>query len=107
MNAPLHREMPAGTLDAAAALSHTTRQWDNDIVQRLTDYIQIPAKSPGFDKDWAANGHLETVMRNAASLGRGAKGRRPDARNRAPAGPHAGAVLRGGGHPAAEQPDEC
>jgi acetylornithine deacetylase/succinyl-diaminopimelate desuccinylase-like protein len=67
MNAPLHREMPAGTLDAAAALSHTTRQWDNDIVQRLTDYIQIPAKSPGFDKDWAANGHLETVMRHAAS----------------------------------------
>jgi acetylornithine deacetylase/succinyl-diaminopimelate desuccinylase-like protein len=37
--------------------------WDNDIVQQLTDYIQIPAKSPGFDKDWAANGHLETVMR--------------------------------------------
>ena len=67
MNAPLHREMPAGTLDAAAALSHTARQWDNDIVQRLTDYIQIPAKSPGFDKDWAANGHLETVMRHAAS----------------------------------------
>ena len=45
MNAPLHREMPEGTLDAAAALSHATSQWDNDIVRQLTDYIQIPAKS--------------------------------------------------------------
>ncbi len=66
MNAPLHREMPEGTLDAAAALSHATSQWDNDIVRQLTDYIQIPAKSPGFDKDWAANGYIDTVLRNAA-----------------------------------------
>ncbi len=66
MNAPIHREMPGGTLDAAAALSHATSQWDSDIVKQLTDYIQIPAKSPGFDKDWAANGYIETVLRNAA-----------------------------------------
>ncbi len=66
MNAPLHREMPPGALDAAAALSHVTAQWDSDIVKQLTDYIEIPAKSPGFDGDWAAHGHLETVMRNAA-----------------------------------------
>ncbi|MGE0332191.1 MAG: M20 family metallopeptidase [Ramlibacter sp.] len=66
MNAPLHREMPGGTLDAAAALSHATSQWDSDIVKQLTDYIQIPAKSPGFDKDWATNGYIETVLRNAA-----------------------------------------
>jgi acetylornithine deacetylase/succinyl-diaminopimelate desuccinylase-like protein len=58
--------MPDGTLDAAAALSHATSQWDSDIVKQLTDYIQIPAKSPGFDKDWAANGYIETVLRNAA-----------------------------------------
>ncbi len=66
MNAPLHREMPAGTLDAAAALAHATAKWDGDIVRQITDYIEIPAKSPGFDKDWAANGFIETVMRNAA-----------------------------------------
>ena len=66
MNAPLHREMPDGTLDAATALAHATSQWDSDIVKQLTDYIQIPAKSPGFDKDWAANGYIETVLRNAA-----------------------------------------
>ncbi|MBI2769138.1 MAG: M20 family metallopeptidase [Burkholderiales bacterium] len=67
MNAPLHRELPAGVLDAAAAVAHISAQWDNDIVRQLTDYIQIPAKSPGFDKEWAEHGYLDTVMRNAAA----------------------------------------
>src|SRR3954453_13382485 len=67
MNAPLHREIPANILDAGAALSHATRQWDDDIVAQLTDYIAIPAKSPGFDKDWAQHGYINTVMRNAAA----------------------------------------
>ncbi|CAN5532975.1 M20 family metallopeptidase [soil metagenome] len=67
MNAPLHREMPEGTLDAAQALAHATKQWDGDIVKQITDYITIPAKSPGFDKDWAQHGYLDTVMRNAAA----------------------------------------
>lgn len=66
MNAPLHREMPDGALDAAAALAHASAKWDSDIVRQLTDYIAIPAKSPGFDKDWAAHGHLDNVLRRAA-----------------------------------------
>jgi acetylornithine deacetylase/succinyl-diaminopimelate desuccinylase-like protein len=66
MNAPLHREMPAGLLDSSAALTQVTEQWDRDIVRQLTDYIAIPAKSPGFDKDWAQHGYIETVVRNAA-----------------------------------------
>jgi len=67
MNAPLHREIPAGLLDSAAALSQVSEQWDRDIVRQLTDYIAIPAKSPGFDKDWVAHGYIETVVRNAAT----------------------------------------
>ncbi len=67
MNAPLHRELPAATLDAAQALEQVSRQWDTDILRQLTDYIAIPAKSPGFDKDWAAHGHIDTVLRNAAA----------------------------------------
>ena len=67
MNKPIQHELPAGVLDAAAALSYASAQWDRDIVPQLTDYIQIPAKSPGFDKDWAEHGYLETVMRNAAN----------------------------------------
>jgi acetylornithine deacetylase/succinyl-diaminopimelate desuccinylase-like protein len=67
MNAPLHREMPATLLDSAAVLDRVTQQWDGDIVRQITDYIAIPAKSPGFDKDWAQHGYIDTVLRNAAS----------------------------------------
>ncbi len=67
MNAPLHREIPSGFLDAERALSDVTQQWDNDIVKQLTNYIAIPAKSPGFDADWSAHGHLEKVLCDAAA----------------------------------------
>jgi len=67
MNAPLHRELPATVLDSAAALARVNDQWDRDIVRQLTDYIAIPAKSPGFDPDWARHGYIETVLRNAAA----------------------------------------
>ena len=63
----MNARVPANVLDANAALTHATRAWDDDIVRQLTDYIAIPAKSPSFDPDWAAHGHLETVMRNAAA----------------------------------------
>ncbi len=63
----MNARVPAHVLDTAAALTHVTRAWDDDIVRQLTDYIAIPAKSPSFDKDWAAHGHLETVLRNAAT----------------------------------------
>ena len=67
MNAPLHREMPgAPALDAATALDQISRQWDDDIVRRLSDYIAVPAKSPGFDPDWAAHGFIDRVVRDAA-----------------------------------------
>lgn len=67
MNAPLHREIPATVLDSARALDQVSRQWDGDIVRQLTDYIAIPAKSPGFDPEWQRHGYLETVLRNAAA----------------------------------------
>ena len=67
MNAPLHKEIPADILNAAQALSQVTAQWDGDIVRQISDYIAIPAKSPGFDADWKAHGYIDTVMRNAAA----------------------------------------
>ena len=67
MNAPLHREIPAAILDSAQALSQVTRQWDSDIVKQLSDYIAIPAKSPGFDSEWKQHGYIDTVVRNAAT----------------------------------------
>jgi acetylornithine deacetylase/succinyl-diaminopimelate desuccinylase-like protein len=40
-------------------------QWDQEIVPQLIDYIRIPAKSPHFDPQWEANGHIERVIRLA------------------------------------------
>ena len=62
MNAPL----PTAALDPVLALERVSRTWDESIVRELTDYIRIPAKSPGFAPDWREQGHLETVLRNAA-----------------------------------------
>ncbi len=54
--------------DEASALGSFARQrWDEAIVPALTDYIAVPAKSPMFDADWAANGHIERVVRDAAA----------------------------------------
>ena len=66
MNVPLHREMPAGQLDSTQALDHVTQAWDSSILPELKKYIEVPAKSPAFDADWAAHGHIETVLRSAA-----------------------------------------
>ncbi len=66
MNAPLHREIPADALDSARALREVTQAWDGSILPELKKYIEVPAKSPAFDSDWAAHGHIETVLRNAA-----------------------------------------
>ena len=67
MNAPLHKEMPAGLLNAETALRDVTQAWDSKILKELTQYIEIPAKSPSFDSNWEANGHLDTVLRQTAA----------------------------------------
>ena len=58
--------LPTPALDTALALERVSSAWDEDILKQLTDYIRIPAKSPGFAPDWEQQGHLETVLRNAA-----------------------------------------
>ena len=46
-----------------APLEHRiATQWDDEIVPALTDYIRVPAKSPHFDGDWEAHGHIERVI---------------------------------------------
>lgn len=40
-------------------------RWDGDLVARLSDYIRIPAKSPSFDPQWQAHGHLDRVVADA------------------------------------------
>ncbi|MDH5287460.1 MAG: M20 family metallopeptidase [Betaproteobacteria bacterium] len=52
-------------MNATDLAARIAAQWDADIVPRLTDYIRIPAKSPHFDADWQANGHIDRVVRDA------------------------------------------
>ena len=59
--------LPLQPDDATAIAEFANRTWDEEIVPALTDYIAIPAKSPMFDADWQKNGHLERVVRDAAS----------------------------------------
>ena len=37
--------------------------WDAEIVPQLMDYIRIPNKSPMFDKDWVAHGHMDAAVK--------------------------------------------
>lgn len=38
------------------------RQWDDSAIPELVEYIRIPNKSPMFDKNWQANGHMDRVV---------------------------------------------
>ena len=49
-------------IDPKAALAFVTRTWDADILPALADYVRIPAKSPHFDADWKAHGHLDRAV---------------------------------------------
>lgn len=64
MNARLPAQALA--LDASATESLVNRAWEERIVPELVRYIEVPAKSPMFDPDWAAHGLLERVLQNAA-----------------------------------------
>ena len=63
----MNARVPAALIDSDLALQRLSQAWDNDIVGQLTDYIAIPAKSPMFAPDWAEQGLLDTVVRNAAA----------------------------------------
>ena len=49
-------------MDPAARIA---RQWDDDIVPQLVEYIRVPAKSPHFDPAWRENGHIDAVVEQA------------------------------------------
>jgi len=53
------------TVNPSALAAAIADHWDSGIVDQLIDYVRIPAKSPHFDPDWDANGHIEQVIRLA------------------------------------------
>ncbi len=49
-------------LDSGAARAYVEQLWGDSIVPTLTEYIRIPNKSPAFDPDWAAHGHMDEAV---------------------------------------------
>ncbi|NYZ63665.1 M20 family metallopeptidase [Luteimonas deserti] len=49
-------------MDIRRTEAFVNRQWDDEIVPQLVEYIRIPNKSPMFDADWVANGYMEQAV---------------------------------------------
>jgi acetylornithine deacetylase/succinyl-diaminopimelate desuccinylase-like protein len=54
-------------MDQQTAQKFIDDLWTDSIVPELVEYIKIPAKSPAFDADWAANGYLEAAVQQIFS----------------------------------------
>ncbi|HEU5075139.1 MAG TPA: M20/M25/M40 family metallo-hydrolase, partial [Polyangiaceae bacterium] len=53
------------TLDREALRGFVDHVWDRSIVPALVEYIRLPAKSPHFDANWQAHGHIANAVRLA------------------------------------------
>src|SRR5215469_2662616 len=49
-------------LDNARLGRFVDQSWGDEIVPTLVEYIRIPNKSPAFDPDWAAHGHMDAAV---------------------------------------------
>ena len=49
-------------MDIKKALVSIGRTWDESILPELMDYVRIPNKSPAFDPEWDAHGHMEAAV---------------------------------------------
>ena len=49
-------------MDSAKLKSFIEQSWDDAIVPTLVEYIKIPNKSPHFDPDWQAHGHMDKAV---------------------------------------------
>lgn len=62
--------MTTTTLNPDALMAHVRNNWKTSILPALSEFIKIPAKSPAFDADWAANGYLDQAVELAADWSR-------------------------------------
>src|SRR5450432_2358855 len=49
-------------MDQAKLTGFVDRIWDDEAIPLLTEYIKIPNKSPEFDPDWEAHGHMDQAV---------------------------------------------
>ena len=50
------------TLDHKRALTFPERAFADSIVSTLVEYVSIPNKSPAFDPEWEAHGHMDRAV---------------------------------------------
>lgn len=50
------------SFDPARAKSFIDSTWEESILPTLIEYVRIPNKSPAFDEDWAAHGHMDRAV---------------------------------------------
>ena len=55
-------EIPEVRLDDTRVSKFVDETWEREIIPELETYIEIPAKSPAFDADWRANGHIDEAV---------------------------------------------
>jgi acetylornithine deacetylase/succinyl-diaminopimelate desuccinylase-like protein len=49
-------------MDSSSVRNHVEGVWNESAVPELIEYIRIPNKSPAFDREWHANGHIEQAI---------------------------------------------
>ncbi|HSN72438.1 MAG TPA: M20 family metallopeptidase, partial [Steroidobacteraceae bacterium] len=49
-------------MDTQRLVKFVDEQWDESIVPQLCEYVRIPNKSPLFDPQWEAHGHMERAV---------------------------------------------
>jgi len=49
-------------MDSSAVTTLVNKTWDDSIVPSIIEYIRIPNKSPLFDPEWKANGHMDRAV---------------------------------------------
>jgi acetylornithine deacetylase/succinyl-diaminopimelate desuccinylase-like protein len=50
------------SLDVGASQRFVAETWDGSIVPTLSQYIEIPNRSPAFDPEWRAHGHMDRAV---------------------------------------------
>jgi len=49
-------------MDSEQSASFVNQMWDDSIIPELCEYIKVPNKSPMFDPDWEAHGHMDEAV---------------------------------------------
>jgi len=49
-------------MDNNTVSNFVCRRWEESVLPELVEYVRIPNKSPMFDPDWEASGHMEAAV---------------------------------------------